>query len=149
MHSLLSKGVISLSLQYKLVKISDKRAMTLVTNQELGQWWRQKIKNLIGQMRKNKRAARAARTLELFDVVLFKTTKIATFAKLITNCASNLLLFNPVYLIQRRAYFYSYSALHQHYRMRTRWDNRKIITVTTAQMFAFKWRFPWRSRRHC
>ena len=31
--------------------------------------------------------------------------------------------------------------------MRTRWDNRKIVTV--AQVFIFKWRFSCRLRHHC
>ena len=56
-------------------------------------------------------------------------------------------IFNSLYLILRRAKQSSCSVLRQYCRMRTRWDNRKI--VITGQMFILKGRFPRRYRRHC
>ena len=54
---------------------------------------------------------------------------------------------NYLHFLQRHAFQFSCSLLRQHCRLRTRWENRKI--VRTVQMFVFKWCFLCGCRRHC
>ena len=77
-------------------------------------------------MTKNKRVARAARTLQQSLVVVCKTTRNRHICGY-DNLSIHLLIFNSLYSIQRRAYQSSFSILLQHCRMQTKWNNRKIV----------------------
>ena len=77
-------------------------------------------------MTKNKRVARAARTLQQSRVVVCKTTRNRHICGY-DNLRIHLLIFNSLYSIQRRAYQSSCSELLQHCRMQTKWNNRKIV----------------------
>ena len=70
--------------------------------------------------------------------------EITKFAVMKTTSVYNRKSLIPFNLAARKV---SFGVLCQHFRMRTRWHNRKI--VTTRQMFVFKLRFPCSCRHHC
>ena len=86
------------------------------------------IKNFIGRTRKNKRAARGARTLEQLHKLssMKQQRQITTIAVLHDDNLSK----QQGIFIQRRSLQSRCSWLRQHYIFElTRWDNSKVIKI--------------------